>query len=139
MSPPMRTLSSMKHATAARCLALGFMTAALFAAPASARQTPGGDSAAPLRAPLLREGSTLVEARARLQRASAQDWWTLVLDADGPGAGSTRTTTTGPAPLNELIVLPCSRLVEMERILARAPEADASATRFEVSGRVYVF
>ncbi|HVP73360.1 MAG TPA: hypothetical protein VMS30_06445 [Phycisphaerales bacterium] len=124
---------------ARRRLVVGCMIAAALAAPASAQQPQVVDSAAAVRAPLLREGSTLVEARARLQRHGTQEWWTLILDADSPGLAPTGSTTAGSHPLHELIVLPCSRLMEMERILASAPEPEASNTRFEVSGRVYVF
>ncbi len=134
-----RIFGLFEQAAALRRLAVGFAMAALFTAPAAARQAPADASASTLRAPLLREGSTLVEARAQLHRVSNQDWWTLTLDADSPGITSMGTAPAGAQPLHELIVLPCSRLMEMERILASAPEGQPSSIRFEVSGRVYVF
>jgi hypothetical protein len=87
----------------------------------------GGAADDPLRifrAPLLREGSSLVEAVARLNRSQEQDWW--VLDVQ-PHDGS--------LPTYSLVVLPCTRLAEMVRIR----ESAAADAAFQVSGRVLVF
>jgi hypothetical protein len=76
------------------------------------------------RAPLLREGSSLVEAVATLQRDPDQDWWTLNVQPQDSAE-----------PAYELAVLPCTRLAEMERIL----EAMRSEVTFQITGRVYVY
>jgi len=76
------------------------------------------------RAPLLREGSSLVEAVATLKRDPDQDWWTLTVQPQDSAE-----------PAYELAVLPCTRLAEMERIL----EAMRNEVTFQVTGRVYVY
>lgn len=95
------------------------------------------------RAPLLREGSTLVEARARLRKEAQQNWWTLIVDDDDDSSSSGATTHSPP---HELILLPCTRLAEMVRIMESAAARSGSSSasiggdvQFKVSGRVYVF
>lgn len=104
---------------------------------------PEDDPMKTFRAPLLREGSTLVEAYAKLKREGPQNWWTLTVDGDLDATSSAATTATPP---HELIVLPCTRLTEMLRIIDSAAarsgstnDGDGDDVRFKVSGRVYVF
>lgn len=110
---------------------------------ASSSQSPVEDD--PLkafRAPLLREGSTLVEARSRLRLDSASNWWMLDVEnsaASGSGVALGDAAAARAAPPLELIVLPCTRLTEMERILEAAAEGGSAGVQFEVSGRIYVF
>jgi len=102
------------------------------AAPAgSAAQAENASDADPLQAfrmPLLREGSMLIEAPAHMRRDVAQNWWVLVLD---------QPESSSPTPVHSnLIVLPCTRLSEMERIIEATP---GGQVRFRVSGRIYVY
>lgn len=86
-------------------------------------------------APLLREGSTLVEAHARLRRDPATNWWIIVIEPADNVSSANGGWRTHEAP-HEMTLLPCTRLTEMERIIEATHGGDA---RFRVNGRVYVF
>ena len=61
------------------------------------------------RAPLLREGSNLVQVKSTVSRDASTGEWKLLVDTANPG--------NADVPRYELIVLPCSRLAEMQRII----------------------
>lgn len=151
-----RLLHDLTMATIALVAALATIGADAMAEPPSAapadavgtglQPSDSGQSAADddpyrvFRSPLLREGSTLVEARARLRRGGPQNWWLLALDPQqSPAAADVALTAGAASGPHELIVLPCTRLTEMERIIEAAPGDQAANMQFEVSGRVYVF
>lgn len=111
-------------------------------------QAPGEeDPLQTFRAPLLREGSMLVEAHVVLRRQGEPAWWTVHVEPREASAASSGVTggdlitaaTVRPLPANELIVLPCTRLSEMERIIESASVDASREVHFKVTGRVYVF
>jgi hypothetical protein len=86
------------------------------------------DPLAIFRAPLLREGSHVVEVNARFSRgdaATAAGPWKLIIESGSQDK-----------PAHELIVLPCTRLAEMQRIAASLPDQPAI---FRVTGEVFVY
>lgn len=91
--------------------------------PAAASQND--DPLALFRAPLLREGSHLNQAKSRMQRDPTTGGFKLIIDSKDPSA-----------PNYELMVLPCTRLTEMSRIIEAASGQDVA---FQVSGEVFVF
>lgn len=111
-------------------------------------QAPGvEDPLQTFRAPLLREGSMLVEAHVVLRRQGEPAWWTVHVEPRDASTASSgvnggdliAATTVRPLPANELVVLPCTRLSEMERIIESASVDASREVHFKVSGRVYVF
>jgi hypothetical protein len=115
--------------------------------PLEAAQSIGDeDPLQTFRAPLLREGSMLVEAHAILRREGEPAWWVLHVEprdasvaSVGGGADVVAATPARPIAASELIALPCTRLSEMERIIDSASAHEARDVRFKVSGRVFVF
>lgn len=87
--------------------------------------TSASEAMVEFRAPLLREGTSLVEAVATLRRSPRGPNWTLHVQS-----------VAATQPPYELIVLPSTRLGEMERI-TEAIGVDAAT--FIVTGRVFVF
>jgi hypothetical protein len=89
-------------------------------------ESDGNDEAlAPFRAPLLREGSYVVDVSAQAKRDTTDGLWRLVLDQNAK-------TATGA----ELILLPCTKLAEMQRIIESTPAGDVT---FQVTARVFVY
>ncbi|MGQ0628161.1 MAG: hypothetical protein ACT4PL_08700 [Phycisphaerales bacterium] len=81
---------------------------------------------------LLREGSVLVSRRGRMVKTRAGEW-AFVFDSDG----------TGKADV-PMILQPCLRLAEMERIALSGQSGTGTATTaeavtFTVSGQVFVY
>jgi hypothetical protein len=93
--------------------------------PAAIGDSHQGDPLAIFRAPLLREGSMLVEAKATLQREGAAAAWLLILADAAPGE-----------PQRDLALLPCTTLSEMRRFVDAAPNQNVV---FLVTGQVFVF
>lgn len=88
-------------------------------------RTQDSDPMAAFAAPLLREGSHLMEARARLRLNRDSNQWELVLDPqEGAAAGVA------------MAALPCTRLAEMQRIVESTPR---QRLVFMVNGAVYVY
>lgn len=106
-------------------------------------QPPEGDDPLQIfRAPLLREGSSLVEALATLHRDESSGWWKLAIEAPDIDPSSSLAPEVDRPPPFDLLILPCTRLTEMERILestTATSDAHPNSMRFKVSGRVFVF
>jgi len=93
--------------------------------PAEGASSQSDDPLALFRAPLLREGSHLIQVKSRMQRDPVTGGFKLVIDS-----------MDSTAPNYELILLPCTRLSEMSRIIEAAP---SQTVAFQVSGEVFVF
>ena len=86
---------------------------------------PNSDPTAIFRAPLLREGSQILEADASISHDAERGVWRAAVAASEPGQ-----------PARMLTLLPCARLTEIQRHLESASSPSA---RFELSGEVFVF
>jgi hypothetical protein len=95
--------------------------------PASAKSdsSDADDALNVFRAPLLREGSHLDQARATAVRDPGSGEWKLAVES-----------TKSDVPRYELTLLPCARLAEMQRIIESSPQHTVT---FQVSGLVLVF
>src|SRR5688500_10670208 len=95
--------------------------------PATAPDAPlvKADPTSISRTPLLREGSEVLEATARVALDNERGTWTATLAS--PESGEPGRTMT---------LLPCARLSEIQRQLQ---SASSSSARFRLSGEVYVF
>lgn len=92
--------------------------------PAAAK--PGASESLPIfRAPLMREGSAILDVRASIRKDPQRGWWTITLP-----------TMRANVPPSELTLLPCTRLSEMQRIVEASPNR---MVEFQVSGRVFVY
>jgi hypothetical protein len=89
----------------------------------------GNDALSLFRSPLIREGSYLMHAPSRLIYDEARGEWKLIVDA-----------TADQATPRELIVLPCTRLAEMQQFIESSGGGTAGqVVKFQVTGRVTVF
>ena len=77
------------------------------------------------RPPLLREGSTIVDAIGRLEFDKARGVWKFIIQSGKEGV-----------PPYELAVMPCTRLRELQRIVRTTGHEN---TTFQMTGRVFVF
>lgn len=77
------------------------------------------------RAPLIREGSAITDAPVRIERDNRSGSWTLLIDQ-----------TDARLPQQELILLPCTQLSQMEHLVQASPDR---MVKFQMSGRVFVF
>jgi hypothetical protein len=84
-----------------------------------------GDPLVIFHAPLLREGSALVEARSRLVADETAGGWKLLLEQSKPGE-----------PAHDLVLLPCTTLSEMRRFVESAPD---QTIIFQVTGDIFVY
>lgn len=119
----------------AACLLLGPLAMAQDAgtvpeaARSAAASTEGGELAGPfadeLRYPLIREGSRLVKVRGLVDRDQRTRGLRLTIDESDP-----------QSPGHRLILVPSSRLTELEMLLGAAPDVRATMI---VTGRVLVF
>jgi hypothetical protein len=98
---------------------------------------PGDDPLAVFRAPLLREGSHLVEVEARLRRDPESQKWMLLIQSSDQHRGGVQPIGGPEAASRHLIVLPCTALAEMERMVESAPRD--SQMRFRVTGQVSAY
>jgi hypothetical protein len=94
------------------------------------------DDLAPMRAPLLRESSHLVEARGTLKRDPTTNWWKLQLDPQDVGFAVFDDGRN--IPPYELILLPTTTLSEMQRVFESIEDSRHQAM-FEVNGQVLVY
>ncbi len=76
-------------------------------------------------APLLREGSFLVEAKGTLHHDAETDRWNFRLDRVGP-----------EAPLHELTLLPCTLLANLQQLIQSMPGQEIT---FDLTGQVFVY
>lgn len=91
----------------------------------AAIKTGSSDALPIFRAPLMREGSAILDVRATIHKDPQRGWWTITLPA-----------TRANVPPSELTLLPCTRLSEMQRIVEASPNR---RVEFQVSGRVCVY
>ena len=95
---------------------------------------------------LLREGSIVVSRRARMVRGREGTGWALVFDNTAAptvvAATATAASTPPPSPASAppspdvpMILQPCQKLAEMERLALQFGDA----LTFTVSGQVFVF
>lgn len=89
------------------------------------REPQPDDPLAVFRAPLLREGSHLIEAKAIIKRDPVSNAWMLIINPENQSSLS-----------YELILLPCTRLAEMNRIVEAGPDHNVT---FQVTGQVFVY
>lgn len=110
--------------------ALASAVAAQSEPPAIVETQAGPVTTGPKKTMLLREGSFLSRARGTMERDARSGLWKLVLDR------TEMRWDSGTAPQYELLLLPCSLLSEMERLVSSIPD---QSVLFEVSGQVYVY
>ena len=89
------------------------------------RSSPDASPLAIFRAPLLREGNYIIDARCTIHKDAVRGWWTLRLHE----AGANKSP-------REMLLLPCTQLSEMQRLVESSPNR---VVEFQVTGRVFVF
>lgn len=112
------------HSDGASSMSSGGGVAAA-APPASSPEASGDDPLAAFRAPLLREGSVLVDVHATLASDEAGGGWRLVLQDVDPNHQA-----------QDLVLLPCTTLSEMRRFVEASPNQHVI---FQVTGSVYLY
>lgn len=92
---------------------------------ARANESGPVEALAIFRAPLLREGSYLIEAKSHIEADAQRGFWKLIVDQPNQNL-----------PAHQLRLMPCTRLSEMQRIVEASPNRRIT---FQVTGPVFVF